>query len=105
MLASILSWHEFELLFPYAIICFTFPAFCETRSETRLYICHLQQQQQQQHLFPPTCTASYRIQSRSSTALEMAGAVDQKLLKATKFPPEFSQRVDMKAVNVEVLKK
>jgi len=37
--------------------------------------------------------------------LKMADAVDQKLLKATKFPPEFSQRVDMKTVNVEVLKK
>jgi len=35
----------------------------------------------------------------------MADAVDQKLLKNTKFPPEFSQRVDMKKVNVEVIKK
>jgi hypothetical protein len=34
-----------------------------------------------------------------------SGAVDQKLLKTTKFPPEFSQRVDMQKVNVEVMKK
>jgi len=31
--------------------------------------------------------------------------VDQKLLKTTKFPPEFSERVDIKKVNVEVMKK
>jgi serine/arginine repetitive matrix protein 1 len=35
----------------------------------------------------------------------MAATVDQKLLKATKFPPEFSQKVDIKKVNVEVMKK
>jgi len=35
----------------------------------------------------------------------MADVVDQKLLKTTKFPPEFTQRVDMKRVNVEVMKK
>ncbi|KAK6373881.1 hypothetical protein LTS17_007850 [Exophiala oligosperma] len=35
----------------------------------------------------------------------MATAVDQKLLRQTKFPPEFSQKVDMKKVNVEVMKK
>ena len=32
-------------------------------------------------------------------------SVDAKLLKQTKFPPEFSQKVDMKKVNVEVMKK
>lgn len=32
-------------------------------------------------------------------------AVDQKLLRQTKFPPEFNQKVDMKKVNVEVMKK
>jgi serine/arginine repetitive matrix protein 1 len=31
--------------------------------------------------------------------------VDEKLLKATKFPPEFNQKVDMQKVNVEVMKK
>ncbi|KAF1811376.1 PWI domain-containing protein [Eremomyces bilateralis CBS 781.70] len=35
----------------------------------------------------------------------MATTVDQKLLKATKFPPEFNQKVDMQKVNVEVMKK
>ncbi|KAK4698178.1 serine/arginine repetitive matrix protein 1, partial [Lecanoromycetidae sp. Uapishka_2] len=35
----------------------------------------------------------------------MASSVDAKLLKSTKFPPEFSQKVDMKKVNVEVMKK
>lgn len=35
----------------------------------------------------------------------MASTVDQKLLKQTKFPPEFNQRVDMQKVNVEVMKK
>lgn len=36
---------------------------------------------------------------------DMAATVDQKLLKATKFPPEFVQKVDIKKVNVEVMKK
>jgi hypothetical protein len=35
----------------------------------------------------------------------MATSVDEKLLKATKFPPEFNKKVDMKKVNVEVIKK
>ncbi|KAL8781590.1 MAG: hypothetical protein Q9213_005940 [Squamulea squamosa] len=35
----------------------------------------------------------------------MATNVDAKLLKQTRFPPEFSQKVDMKKVNVEVMKK
>ncbi|KAL9604821.1 MAG: hypothetical protein Q9219_000269 [cf. Caloplaca sp. 3 TL-2023] len=35
----------------------------------------------------------------------MATNVDAKLLKQTKFPSEFSQKVDMKKVNVEVMKK
>ncbi|KAI4186894.1 MAG: hypothetical protein L6R41_003172 [Letrouitia leprolyta] len=35
----------------------------------------------------------------------MATNVDAKLLKQTKFPPEFNQKVDMKKVNVEVMKK
>ena len=37
--------------------------------------------------------------------LNMATSVDAKLLKQTKFPPEFNQKVDMKKVNVEVMKK
>jgi serine/arginine repetitive matrix protein 1 len=35
----------------------------------------------------------------------MAASVDAKLLRQTKFPPEFSQKVDMQKVNVEVMKK
>ena len=35
----------------------------------------------------------------------MATGVDAKLLKSTKFPPEFSQKVDMQKVNVQVMKK
>lgn len=35
----------------------------------------------------------------------MAMSVDAKLLKQTKFPLEFNQKVDMKKVNVEVMKK
>ena len=35
----------------------------------------------------------------------MATSVDAKMLKQTKFPPEFSQKVDMQKVNVEVMKK
>ena len=34
----------------------------------------------------------------------MAASVDDKLLRATKFPPEFSQKVDMTKVNIEVMK-
>jgi hypothetical protein len=36
---------------------------------------------------------------------KMATAVDQKLLRQTKFPPEFNQKVDMRKVNIEVMKK
>ncbi|KAL4882800.1 PWI domain-containing protein [Aspergillus karnatakaensis] len=35
----------------------------------------------------------------------MATRVDAKLLRQTKFPPEFSQKVDMTKVNIEVMKK
>lgn len=35
----------------------------------------------------------------------MAASVDQKLLKQTKFPSEFNQKVDMEKVNIEVMKK
>ena len=35
----------------------------------------------------------------------MAMSVDAKLLKQTKFPLEFNRKVDMKKVNVEVMKK
>ncbi len=35
----------------------------------------------------------------------MADSVDQKLLRQTKFPTEFNQKVDMQKVNIEVMKK
>ena len=35
----------------------------------------------------------------------MAASVDAKLLRKTKFPPEFSRKVDMTKVNIEVMKK
>ncbi|KAH7123747.1 PWI domain-containing protein [Dendryphion nanum] len=35
----------------------------------------------------------------------MALSVDQKRLKATKFPPEFDQRVDTEKVNMDLMKK
>lgn len=35
----------------------------------------------------------------------MATTVDQKLLKSTKFPAEFNQKVDMQKVNLEVMKR
>ena len=35
----------------------------------------------------------------------MATSVDAKLLRQTKFPPEFSRKVDMTKVNIEVMKK
>ncbi|KAF8544280.1 PWI domain-containing protein, partial [Trichophaea hybrida] len=34
----------------------------------------------------------------------MASGVDAKLLKSTKFPPEYSKKVDMQKVNLEVMK-
>lgn len=37
--------------------------------------------------------------------LTMATTVDAKLLRQTKFPPEFSRKVDMTKVNIEVMKK
>lgn len=36
---------------------------------------------------------------------KMASSVDAKLLKRTKFPPEFNRKVDMSKVNIEVMKK
>ncbi|KXJ95394.1 hypothetical protein Micbo1qcDRAFT_171779 [Microdochium bolleyi] len=35
----------------------------------------------------------------------MAASVDAKLLRATKFPPEFNQKVDFQKVNLQVMKK
>jgi hypothetical protein len=41
----------------------------------------------------------------TSTSATMATGVDAKLLKTTKFPPEFNQKVDMTKVNLQVMKK
>ena len=35
----------------------------------------------------------------------MASRTDARLLKSTKFPPEFSKKVDMQKVNLQVMKK
>jgi len=35
----------------------------------------------------------------------MASSVDQKRLKATKFPPEFDKKVDVEKVNIDLMKK
>lgn len=35
----------------------------------------------------------------------MASSVDARLLKSTRFPPEFNQKVDMQKVNLQVMKK
>lgn len=53
-------------------------------------------------LFITTFISSSCATYRSSI---MASSVDAKLLKSTKFPVEFNQKVDMQKVNVEVLKK
>jgi hypothetical protein len=52
---------------------------------------------------PKTCAR------RTHTSCTMSAAlltnVDQKLLRKTKFPPEFDQKVNMEKVNVPVIKK
>jgi serine/arginine repetitive matrix protein 1 len=35
----------------------------------------------------------------------MALSIDQKRLKATKFPPEFDKKVDIEKVNIDLMKK
>ncbi|KLU87722.1 hypothetical protein MAPG_06715 [Magnaporthiopsis poae ATCC 64411] len=61
---------------------------------------------------PTPSSADLRLQQLSPcraitapTAPKMATGVDAKLLKATKFPPEFNQKVDMRKVNLQVMKK
>jgi hypothetical protein len=56
-------------------------------------------------LNPPGSSTSIFDRTRQTPQLTMATSVDAKLLRATKFPPEFSQKVDMQKVNVEVMKK
>jgi|SRR3569833_92787 len=42
---------------------------------------------------------------KPTSRAKMATGVDAKLLKSTKFPPEFNQKVDMQKVNLQVMKK
>jgi hypothetical protein len=55
----------------------------------------------------PNNTVSTILNSALATSfcINMAASVDTKLLRQTKFPPEFNQKVDMNKVNVEVMKK
>jgi hypothetical protein len=46
-----------------------------------------------------------RTGNEQAAAATMATGVDAKLLKSTKFPIEFNQKVDMQKVNVQVMKK
>ena len=46
-----------------------------------------------------------QLQSLAPASPKMASGVDAKLLKSTKFPPEFNQKVDMTKVNLQVMKK
>jgi hypothetical protein len=62
------------------------------------------------HEQPLLVSSLYRLscchadQGATATAI-MATGVDAKLLKSTKFPPEFNQKVDMGKVNIQVMKK
>ena len=53
----------------------------------------------------PSKPAFVHTEQEGDPSSTMASSVDAKLLKQTKFPPEFNQKVDMKKVNVEVMKK
>ncbi|GAQ47458.1 hypothetical protein AKAW_02555 [Aspergillus niger] len=53
----------------------------------------------------PIVDSSLAVGSLELGLETMATSVDAKLLKQTKFPPEFSRKVDMTKVNIEVMKK
>ena len=57
------------------------------------------------HFILPTKTTCRDWYPALSIDIVMAIDVDQKLLKQTKFPTEFNQKVDMQKVNLEVMKK
>jgi hypothetical protein len=40
-----------------------------------------------------------------TTPAKMSLSIDQKRLKATKFPPEFDKKVDIEKVNIDLMKK
>ena len=48
---------------------------------------------------------AYTVVASIHLTVMATGNVDAKLLKQTKFPPEFNQKVDMTKVNLEVMKK
>jgi hypothetical protein len=54
-------------------------------------------------ILPPPNYHHY-THSHSIDSTIMASGVDAKLLKSTKFPPEYSKKVDMQKVNLEVMK-
>ena len=58
---------------------------------------------------PFSTSTSKDVRRRTHIASTMSAAlltnVDQKLLRKTKFPPEFDQKVNMEKVNVPVIKK
>lgn len=45
------------------------------------------------------------LQYNCTSLVSMATPTDSKLLKQTKFPPEFNKKVDVRKVNIEVMKK
>jgi hypothetical protein len=53
------------------------------------------------------CSEDVRRRTHTSSTMSVAliTNVDQKLLRKTKFPPEFDQKVNMEKVNVPVIKK
>jgi hypothetical protein len=54
---------------------------------------------------PTPKDARRRTHTSSTMSAALLTNVDQKLLRKTKFPPEFDQKVNMEKVNVPVIKK
>jgi hypothetical protein len=62
---------------------------------------------------PPGATAAFTsaainttpVHSKPTTPANMAMSIDQKRLRATKFPPEFDKKVDIEKVNIDLIKK
>ena len=54
---------------------------------------------------PAHATPHYSCNCTLSQVLKMALSIDQKRLKATKFPPEFDKKVDIEKVNIDLMKK
>lgn len=56
-------------------------------------------------IFTPISLGTHRQRDNRKNTEIMAATVDAKLLKSTKFPLEFNQKVDMQKVNLQVMKK